>query len=161
MWSGADAKAKGAKAIEAFNTALSFKGQVSRILQIRADINSRLEISVTTGPIRGSSKVHVGPLGVAMREIDEVCARLAPRQGEPDAWREEWCALGARLEKLADAAEAAGRARSGKGCYVDFSMLDGQVSLLTLAADYGVPWGEAWAHFHWPKDLQEPVARDG
>ena len=28
----------------------------------------------------------------------------------------------------------AGRARTGKGCYVDFSMLDGQVSLLTLAA---------------------------
>jgi len=27
-----------------------------------------------------------------------------------------------------------GRARTGKGCYVDFSMLDGQVSLLTLAA---------------------------
>jgi crotonobetainyl-CoA:carnitine CoA-transferase CaiB-like acyl-CoA transferase len=28
----------------------------------------------------------------------------------------------------------AGRERTGKGCYVDFSMLDGQVSLLTLAA---------------------------
>jgi crotonobetainyl-CoA:carnitine CoA-transferase CaiB-like acyl-CoA transferase len=28
----------------------------------------------------------------------------------------------------------AGRERSGKGCYVDFSMLDGQISLLTLAA---------------------------
>jgi crotonobetainyl-CoA:carnitine CoA-transferase CaiB-like acyl-CoA transferase len=27
-----------------------------------------------------------------------------------------------------------GRARTGKGCHVDFSMLDGQVSLLTLAA---------------------------
>jgi len=31
-------------------------------------------------------------------------------------------------------AALAGRARSGKGCHVDFSMLDGQVSLLTLAA---------------------------
>ena len=28
----------------------------------------------------------------------------------------------------------AGRTRTGKGCYVDFSMLDGQVALLTLAA---------------------------
>ena len=28
----------------------------------------------------------------------------------------------------------AGREKTGKGCYVDFSMLDGQVSLLTLAA---------------------------
>jgi crotonobetainyl-CoA:carnitine CoA-transferase CaiB-like acyl-CoA transferase len=31
-------------------------------------------------------------------------------------------------------AALAGRARTGKGCQVDFSMLDGQVSLLTLAA---------------------------
>ncbi|MBW8785333.1 MAG: phosphomethylpyrimidine synthase ThiC [Novosphingobium sp.] len=43
-----------------------------------ADINSRLEIGVTTGPIRGSSKVHVGPLRVAMREI-----ALEPSSGEP------------------------------------------------------------------------------
>ncbi|MCX7864675.1 MAG: phosphomethylpyrimidine synthase ThiC, partial [Novosphingobium sp.] len=43
-----------------------------------ADINSRLEIGVTTGPIRGSRKVHVGPLRVAMREID-----LEPSSGEP------------------------------------------------------------------------------
>jgi phosphomethylpyrimidine synthase len=27
-------------------------------------------LNVTTGPIRGSRKVRVGPLGVAMREID-------------------------------------------------------------------------------------------
>ena len=43
-----------------------------------ADINSKLEIGVTTGPIRGSRKVHVGPLGVAMREI-----ALEPSCGEP------------------------------------------------------------------------------
>ncbi len=43
-----------------------------------ADINSRLEIGVTTGPIRGSRKVHAGPLKVAMREID-----LEPSCGEP------------------------------------------------------------------------------
>ena len=43
-----------------------------------ADINSHLEIGVTTGPIRGSRKIHVGPLGVAMREID-----LEPSSGEP------------------------------------------------------------------------------
>jgi phosphomethylpyrimidine synthase len=43
-----------------------------------ADINSRFDIGVTTGPIRGSRKVHVGPLGVAMREID-----LEPSSGEP------------------------------------------------------------------------------
>ena len=43
-----------------------------------ADINSPLEIGVTTGPIRGSRKVRVGPLRVAMREVD-----LEPSSGEP------------------------------------------------------------------------------
>ena len=43
-----------------------------------ADINSRVEIGVTTGPIRGSRKIHVGPLKVAMREIS-----LEPSSGEP------------------------------------------------------------------------------
>jgi phosphomethylpyrimidine synthase len=43
-----------------------------------ADIPARTELKVTTGPIRGSRKVHVGPLGVAMREID-----LEPSSGEP------------------------------------------------------------------------------
>ena len=42
-----------------------------------ADINSKLEIGVTTGAIRGSRKIHVGPLGVAMREI-----QLEPSSGE-------------------------------------------------------------------------------
>jgi phosphomethylpyrimidine synthase len=43
-----------------------------------ADIAARTEIGVTTGPIRGSKKVHVGPLKVAMREI-----HLEPSCGEP------------------------------------------------------------------------------
>ncbi|MBS0255959.1 MAG: phosphomethylpyrimidine synthase ThiC, partial [Proteobacteria bacterium] len=43
-----------------------------------ADLNSKLEIGVTTGPIRGSRKIHVGPLKVAMREIT-----LEPGCGEP------------------------------------------------------------------------------
>jgi len=43
-----------------------------------ADINSPLEIGVTTGPIRGSKKIHVGPLKVAMREI-----ALELSSGEP------------------------------------------------------------------------------
>ena len=42
-----------------------------------ADINSPLEIGVTTGPIRGSRKIHVGPHKVAMREI-----HLEPSSGE-------------------------------------------------------------------------------
>ncbi|WP_326525322.1 phosphomethylpyrimidine synthase ThiC [Sphingomonas sp.] len=43
-----------------------------------ADVPARTELKVTTGPIRGSRKIHVGPLGVAMRAID-----LEPSSGEP------------------------------------------------------------------------------
>ncbi|MET0375312.1 MAG: phosphomethylpyrimidine synthase ThiC, partial [Rhizorhabdus sp.] len=43
-----------------------------------ADIPARTEIGVTTGAIRGSKKIHVGPLNVAMREI-----ALDPSCGEP------------------------------------------------------------------------------
>ena len=43
-----------------------------------ADIPARTELAVTTGPIRGSKKIHVGPLKVAMREI-----ALEPSANEP------------------------------------------------------------------------------
>lgn len=43
-----------------------------------ADVPARTEMRVTTGSIRGSKKIHVGPLGVAMREI-----ALEPGSGEP------------------------------------------------------------------------------
>ena len=43
-----------------------------------ADIPARTELKVTTGPIRGSRKIHVGDLKVAMREID-----LEPSANEP------------------------------------------------------------------------------
>ena len=43
-----------------------------------ADLPAKAEIGVTTGPIRGSKKIHVGPLKVAMREI-----ALEPTSGEP------------------------------------------------------------------------------
>ena len=43
-----------------------------------ADVPARTELRVTTGPIRGSRKIHVGPRKVAMRAID-----LEPSSGEP------------------------------------------------------------------------------
>ncbi len=42
-----------------------------------ADIPAKTELAVTTGAIRGSKKIHVGPLKVAMREIN-----LEPGSGE-------------------------------------------------------------------------------
>ena len=44
-----------------------------------ADIPARTELQVTTGPIRGSEKVHVGPLKLAMREI-----HLEPSRGSDE-----------------------------------------------------------------------------
>jgi dipeptidyl aminopeptidase/acylaminoacyl peptidase len=65
----------------------------------------------------------MAPYGaVALGEIDEVCERLQSRQREPDAWREEWCALGARLEKAADAAEAKGARLSAGNYYLRAGM---------------------------------------
>src|SRR3954453_8318191 len=42
------------------------------------DAPARSELKVTTGPIRGSRKIHVGDLKVAMRAVD-----LEPSSGEP------------------------------------------------------------------------------
>jgi len=42
------------------------------------DAPARTELKVTTGPIRGSRKIRVGELGVAMRAVD-----LEPSSGEP------------------------------------------------------------------------------
>src|SRR5438067_2776803 len=43
-----------------------------------ADVPARTELKVTAGPIRGSRKIHIGELGVAMRAVD-----LEPSSGEP------------------------------------------------------------------------------
>jgi pimeloyl-ACP methyl ester carboxylesterase len=65
----------------------------------------------------------MAPYGaVALGEIDEVCERLRKRQGEPHAWWEEWGALGARLEKAADAAEAAGHQMTAGNYYLRAGM---------------------------------------
>ena len=50
---------------------------------------------------------HYG--AVAMSEVDEVCQRLARRQDEPDAWRQEWYAMGAEIEREAEEASKKGR----------------------------------------------------
>ena len=59
---------------------------------------------------------------VAMVEIDEVCERLRVRQAEPDAWRQEWSAMGRKLEAVADAAEAAGHKLTAANYYLRAGM---------------------------------------
>ena len=65
----------------------------------------------------------MAPYGaVAMAEIDEVCERLKNRQQEPDAWREEWSRMGARLEKIGDRTEAAGHRMSAGNAWLRAGM---------------------------------------
>jgi dipeptidyl aminopeptidase/acylaminoacyl peptidase len=65
----------------------------------------------------------MAPYGaVALGEIDDVCERLLARQSEPDAWEEEWCRMGARLEKAGDSAEAAGHTMSAGNAYLRAGM---------------------------------------
>ena len=65
----------------------------------------------------------MAPYGaVALGEIDQVCGRLRQRQSEPHAWWEEWGALGARLEKAADAAETGGHRMTAGNYYLRAGM---------------------------------------
>ncbi len=65
----------------------------------------------------------MAPYGaVALGEIDVVCERLKLRQQEPDAWREEWCAMAGRLEKVADKAAAERRQFTAGNYYLRAGM---------------------------------------
>jgi alpha-beta hydrolase superfamily lysophospholipase len=79
----------------------------------------------------------MAPYGaVALGEIDEVCERLRPRQAEPDAWAEEWSALGRRLEAVAEAAVAAGREMTAGNYYL-------RAGMYYFTAERFVPPGDA------------------
>lgn len=65
----------------------------------------------------------MAPYGaVALGEIDQVCERLRPRQNEADAWREEWCAMGRRLEQQAEQAVAEGHGMTAGHYYLRAGM---------------------------------------
>jgi dipeptidyl aminopeptidase/acylaminoacyl peptidase len=65
----------------------------------------------------------MAPYGaVALAEIDAVCEKLKNRQSEPEAWREEWCALGRRLEESGERAEAAGHRFSAGNSFLRAGM---------------------------------------
>ena len=61
----------------------------------------------------------MAPYGVvAMDEIDRIAEHLKTRQGEPQAWQEEWCAMAAQVEKVADDAAARGNDRTAGNYYM-------------------------------------------
>lgn len=65
----------------------------------------------------------MAPYGaVALGEIDQICQRLATRQDEPHAWWEEWSAMAARLEEVADSADADGRRMTAGNYYLRAGM---------------------------------------
>ena len=65
----------------------------------------------------------MAPYGaVALGEIDQVCESLRPRQGEPEAWSEEWAAMGSRIEKFGDEADAAGSKLTSGNFYLRAGM---------------------------------------
>jgi dienelactone hydrolase len=78
----------------------------------------------------------MAPYGaVAMAEIDEVCERLRARQGEAQAWTDEWTAMGRRLEAEADAAAADGRELTAGNYYL-------RAGMYHFTAERFVPPGE-------------------
>ena len=78
----------------------------------------------------------MAPYGaVALAEIDEVCERLRARQGELQAWTEEWSAMGRRLEAVADAAAAEGRELTAGNYYL-------RAGMYHFTAERFVPPGE-------------------
>ena len=61
----------------------------------------------------------MAPWGVvAMDEIDRVTQRLHQRIDEPHAWHEEWSAMAAQIEQVADAAAADGRHATAGNYYL-------------------------------------------
>ena len=65
----------------------------------------------------------MAPYGaIAMGELDQICERLRKRQDEPEAWTEEWVAMGERLEKVADEAESKGHRLTAGNYYLRAGM---------------------------------------
>lgn len=61
----------------------------------------------------------MAPYGVvALEEIDRACERLRVRQGEPEAWWEEWSAIGRSVEAKAEEAADKGRVMTAGDYYL-------------------------------------------
>lgn len=61
----------------------------------------------------------MAPYGaVALDEIERIGADLHARAGEPNAWKNAWCAMASALEQRADAAAARGHEKSAGNLYL-------------------------------------------
>ena len=100
-----------------------------------SQVNPRLVYLSCTGFGQGGPYAHKKGYDTVFQAMGGIMSLTGERGGGPvkpglpvaDLTSALWIAI-------AVLAALTGRARTGKGCYVDFSMLDGQVALLTLAA---------------------------
>jgi len=92
----------------------------------------------------------MAPYGVvALEEMDRACERLKLRQHEPQAWHEEWGALGAQIERKADEAAALGRKHTAGDYYLRAGHYYYNAERFILPGDEKREWGrKAYRCFH-------------
>jgi alpha-beta hydrolase superfamily lysophospholipase len=100
----------------------------------------------------------MAPYGVvALEEMDRACERLRLRQHEPQAWQEEWGALGAQVERAADAAAGQGRQHTAGDCYLRAGNYYYNAERFILPGDEKREWGrKAYRCYHAGIRLRHP-----
>jgi len=100
----------------------------------------------------------MAPYGVvALAEIDRVCERLKLRQHEPQAWWEEWGALGAELERRAEAAAGERRHHTAGDYYLRAGNYYYNAERFILPGDEKREWGrKAYRCYHAGIRLRHP-----
>lgn len=100
----------------------------------------------------------MAPYGVvALEEIDRVCERLRVRQSDPNAWHEEWRAMGAQLESRADAALAKGHKISAGDYYLRAGIYHYNAErFITPGPEKRAQAGKAYHCWHTGIRLREP-----
>jgi len=100
----------------------------------------------------------MAPYGtVAMDEMERVCDRLRVRQGDLDAWRDEWGAMGEALERIADKAAAEGRDQTAGNYYLRAGTYLYNAERFILPGEEKREWGRrAYRCYHAGIRLRHP-----
>jgi dipeptidyl aminopeptidase/acylaminoacyl peptidase len=101
----------------------------------------------------------MAPYGVvSLEEIDRVCEKLRVRQNEPDAWREEWRAMGEQIESRADAALAKGHKITAGDYYLRAGIYHYNAErFITPGAEKWAQGEKAYQCWHTGIRLREPT----
>ena len=92
----------------------------------------------------------MAPYGVvALDELERVCERLRVRQGEPEAWRDEWGAMAAKLEIIADEAAKESRDQTAGNYYLRAGNYYYNAERFIRPGDEKLEWGrKAYRCYH-------------